>query len=118
MAQVNNLSYGKDGIQLTGQFEGLRLTAYQDQVGVWRVDHRLRAHRAGRVSRPRNHPERRHFVHALLEELSFSRRTPAQQTGDELSAGVVPLGELADRVIEIAGVRQAQQCGAREGVRP
>jgi len=37
ITQVNNLSYGKDGIQLTGQFEGLRLTAYQDQVGVWTI---------------------------------------------------------------------------------
>lgn len=37
MAQVNNLSYGKDGLALTQQFEGLRLTAYQDQVGVWTI---------------------------------------------------------------------------------
>ena len=37
MAQVNNLSYGKDGTELTEQFEGLRLTAYQDQVGVWTI---------------------------------------------------------------------------------
>ncbi len=37
MAQVNNLSYGKDGTELTEQFEGLRLAAYQDQVGVWTI---------------------------------------------------------------------------------
>src|SRR5271166_29191 len=37
MAQVNNLPYGKDGLQLTENFEGLRLTAYQDQVGVWTI---------------------------------------------------------------------------------
>ena len=37
MGRVNNLSYGKNGIELTQQFEGLRLTAYQDQVGVWTI---------------------------------------------------------------------------------
>lgn len=38
MARVkNNLSYGKDGLALTEEFEGLRLTAYQDQVGVWTI---------------------------------------------------------------------------------
>jgi lysozyme len=37
MAQVNNLSYSKSGLALTEQFEGLRLTAYQDSVGVWTI---------------------------------------------------------------------------------
>jgi lysozyme len=37
MPQVNNLSYGKDGMELTERFEGLRLTAYQDQAGVWTI---------------------------------------------------------------------------------
>ena len=37
MAPLNNLAYGKDGTELTEQFEGLRLTAYQDQVGVWTI---------------------------------------------------------------------------------
>jgi len=37
MAKVNNLTYGKDGLALTEQFEGLELTAYQDQVGVWTI---------------------------------------------------------------------------------
>jgi lysozyme len=34
---VNNLSYGKNGLALTQQFEGMRLSAYQDQVGVWTI---------------------------------------------------------------------------------
>lgn len=34
---VNNLTYSKDGLTLTQQFEGCRLTAYQDQVGVWTI---------------------------------------------------------------------------------
>jgi lysozyme len=33
----NNLTYGKDGISLTEQFEGCALSAYQDQVGVWTI---------------------------------------------------------------------------------
>ncbi|MBZ5681712.1 MAG: lysozyme [Acidobacteriia bacterium] len=33
----NNLSYGKNGLSLTESFEGVRLTAYQDQVGVWTI---------------------------------------------------------------------------------
>ena len=37
MAQVNNLSYSKSGLALTEQFEGLRLTAYQDSVGKWTI---------------------------------------------------------------------------------
>jgi lysozyme len=37
MAQVNNLSYSKSGLALTEQFEGLRLTPYQDSVGVWTI---------------------------------------------------------------------------------
>jgi len=35
--RVNNLTYSKDGLELTQQFEGCRLTAYQDQVGVWTI---------------------------------------------------------------------------------
>jgi lysozyme len=34
---VNNLTYSKDGLALTEQFEGCRLAAYQDQVGVWTI---------------------------------------------------------------------------------
>jgi len=34
---VNNLTYGKNGLALTEQFEGCRLMAYQDQVGVWTI---------------------------------------------------------------------------------
>lgn len=34
---VNNLTYGKEGLGLTEQFEGCRLVAYQDQVGVWTI---------------------------------------------------------------------------------
>ena len=34
---VNNLSYSQNGLALTKQFEGCRLTAYQDQVGVWTI---------------------------------------------------------------------------------
>ena len=37
MPQKNNFTYSKKGLQLTEQFEGLRLTAYQDQVGVWTI---------------------------------------------------------------------------------
>ncbi len=33
----NNLTYGKNGISLTEQFEGCALSAYQDQVGVWTI---------------------------------------------------------------------------------
>jgi lysozyme len=32
-----NFTYSDAGFDLTKQFEGLRLTAYQDQVGVWTV---------------------------------------------------------------------------------
>ena len=34
---VNNLTYSVKGLALTEQFEGCRLTAYQDQVGVWTI---------------------------------------------------------------------------------
>jgi lysozyme len=34
---VNSFTYSKDGLALTQQFEGCRLTAYQDQVGVWTI---------------------------------------------------------------------------------
>jgi lysozyme len=37
MANVNNFSYSEKGLALTQQFEGLRLTAYQDSVGVWTI---------------------------------------------------------------------------------
>jgi lysozyme len=32
-----NLTYSDAGIALTEKFEGLRLTSYQDQVGVWTI---------------------------------------------------------------------------------
>ena len=32
-----NFSYSDAGFDLTKQFEGLRLAAYQDQVGVWTI---------------------------------------------------------------------------------
>jgi len=34
---LNNLTYSEKGLALTRQFEGCRLTAYQDQVGVWTI---------------------------------------------------------------------------------
>jgi lysozyme len=34
---VNNLTYGGKGLAMTEQFEGCKLTAYQDQVGVWTI---------------------------------------------------------------------------------
>ena len=34
---LNNLTYSARGLALTEQFEGCRLTAYQDQVGVWTI---------------------------------------------------------------------------------
>ena len=34
---VNNFTYSKDGLALTQEFEGCRLKAYQDQVGVWTI---------------------------------------------------------------------------------
>lgn len=34
---VNNLTYSQNGLKLTESFEGLRLEAYQDQVGVWTI---------------------------------------------------------------------------------
>ncbi|HEX3985764.1 MAG TPA: lysozyme [Acidobacteriaceae bacterium] len=34
---VNQFTYGGEGLALTEQFEGCRLTAYQDQVGVWTI---------------------------------------------------------------------------------
>lgn len=34
---ANRLTYGGKGLALTKQFEGCRLTAYQDQVGVWTI---------------------------------------------------------------------------------
>ncbi len=37
MASINNLSYSPKGLALTQQFEGLRLTAYQDSVGIWTI---------------------------------------------------------------------------------
>jgi lysozyme len=37
MMGVNNLIYSGEGLALTEQFEGCRLTAYQDQVGVWTI---------------------------------------------------------------------------------
>src|SRR5215469_3780675 len=37
MPQKNNYTYSQNGLALTQKFEGLRLTAYQDQVGVWTI---------------------------------------------------------------------------------
>ena len=37
MPQKNNFTYSQNGLALTQKFEGLRLTAYQDQVGVWTI---------------------------------------------------------------------------------
>jgi len=34
---ANDLTYSQQGLSLTEQFEGLRLAAYQDQVGVWTI---------------------------------------------------------------------------------
>jgi len=34
---VNNFTYGGKGLALTEQFEGCRLTSYQDQKGVWTI---------------------------------------------------------------------------------
>jgi lysozyme len=34
---MNNFAYGDAGFKLTKQFEGLRLIAYTDQVGVWTI---------------------------------------------------------------------------------
>ncbi|HZZ37700.1 MAG TPA: lysozyme [Acidobacteriaceae bacterium] len=34
---VNQFTYSGKGLALTEQFEGCRLTAYQDQVGVWTI---------------------------------------------------------------------------------
>ncbi|MGA7524413.1 MAG: lysozyme [Acidobacteriaceae bacterium] len=34
---VNQFTYGGTGLALTEQFEGCRLTAYQDQTGVWTI---------------------------------------------------------------------------------
>lgn len=33
----NNLTYSGNGLQLTEQFEGCHLSAYQDQAGVWTI---------------------------------------------------------------------------------
>lgn len=32
-----NIQYSKSGVALTERFEGCKLTAYQDQVGVWTI---------------------------------------------------------------------------------
>jgi lysozyme len=37
MMGVNDLTYSGNGLALTEQFEGCRLSAYQDQVGVWTI---------------------------------------------------------------------------------
>ena len=34
---ANTLTYSRNGLALTEQFEGCRLAAYQDQVGVWTI---------------------------------------------------------------------------------
>ncbi len=34
---VNNFTYSGKGLTLTEQFEGCKLTAYQDQAGVWTI---------------------------------------------------------------------------------
>lgn len=34
---MHNFTYSKEGLALTEQFEGLRLTAYQDVAGVWTI---------------------------------------------------------------------------------
>ncbi|GGG66092.1 lysozyme [Edaphobacter dinghuensis] len=41
-----NFTYSDAGFALTKQFEGLRLTAYQDQVGVWTIGY---GHTGGEV---------------------------------------------------------------------
>src|ERR1700728_4930363 len=34
---MNEYDYSNTGLALTQEFEGLRLTAYQDSVGVWTI---------------------------------------------------------------------------------
>lgn len=36
---LNNLTYSGNGMLLKEQLEGCRLTAYQDQVGVWTIEY-------------------------------------------------------------------------------
>jgi len=37
MPSPNNLTFSQNGLSLTKKFEGIRLTAYQDQGGVWTI---------------------------------------------------------------------------------
>ncbi len=37
MGDVSGLLYSEEGLELTREFEGLRLEAYQDSAGVWTV---------------------------------------------------------------------------------
>ena len=34
---MSDFSYSSNGLAITEKFEGLRLTAYQDSVGVWTI---------------------------------------------------------------------------------
>ena len=34
---TNNMNYSKNGLTLTESFEGVRLAAYQDVVGIWTI---------------------------------------------------------------------------------
>ena len=37
MPSPNSLTFSQNGLSLTKKFEGIRLTAYQDQGGVWTI---------------------------------------------------------------------------------
>ena len=59
----SDLKYSKSGLALTESFEGLRLTAYQDQGGVWTIGY---GH-VGKEAFPGNTITQQH-AEALLEQ--------------------------------------------------
>lgn len=48
------MNISKDGIELIKRFEGLRLKAYPDSVGVWTIGYGWTQPVDGKKSRPRN----------------------------------------------------------------
>ena len=65
---MHDFSYSDTGLQLTKQFEGLRLDAYQDCAGVWTIGygHTGRDVKPGQRVTPLEAEVLLHFRHLLM----------------------------------------------------
>jgi lysozyme len=77
-----NMTYSKTGEQLTERFEGVRLVAYQDSVGVWTIGYgHTRGVHAGMTC------TKEEAVQWLLEDMQASERNVNEHVAVPLTQG-------------------------------